>query len=264
METKHIVKYSMGITSAVAASIVIEQYGKADTILLFNDTKEEAPDCYRFGREVANYLGVAITERSDGRSVSQVFIDEGILGNNRMTPCSRILKQEQGNKFIEELLDQDFNVIVYEGMTSPDDDHRLAGRRAAHAALGVDITFPLIERGLNKDDCKQIITHCWGIKLSDSYDHFDHDNCLNRGCVKGGLAYWGLLYLYKRDSWERAAAEEERFNHSILSTFRYGEYPASSLRNLLQRSIKAARKWERDRAQGSLLPLMNAPCICAA
>lgn len=259
---KHVIHYSFGITSAVTASLVLKEQGKENSVLLFHDTKEEADDCYRFGREVAAYLGMGVTDRSDGRSVTQLFKDEKFLGNNRNTPCSRQLKQEQGNRYTEELIEAGYTVTIYEGMTSPDDNHRLAGRRAAFADLGADVRFPLIEHKLSKADCKRIVTECWGIKLSNSYDHFEHDNCLNRGCVKGGLAYWGLLYLYRRNVWEKAAAEEEEFGHSILSSSRYGAYPSSSLRALQQRSVLAARNWEARKAQGDLLPLMVQPCVC--
>jgi hypothetical protein len=262
---KHVVKFSMGITSAVAAYYVIQEHGKEDTILLFHDTKEEADDCYRFGREVASYLGMPITERSDGRSVSQLFVDEGFLGNHRITPCSRKLKQEQGNRYIEELLASGHDVTAYEGMALPDDAQRLPGRRDAHDRLGIAVRFPLIEQGLGKEDCRRIVTECWGIRLSSSYEHFDHDNCLNRGCVKGGLAYWGLLYLYRREVWEKAAAEEDSFpGQTIMSPSRYGDYPACTLRNLVERSVTAARKWEAKRGTGGQLPLLVAPCVCAA
>ncbi len=259
---KHVIHYSFGITSAVTASLVIKEKGKENTILLFHDTKEEANDCYRFGREVAAYLGMSITEKSDGRSVTQLFKDEKYLGNNRNTPCSRVLKQEQGNRYVKEFIECGYDVTIYEGMTSPDDNHRLTGRRAAFADLGADVRFPLIEQHLSKDDCKRIVIECWGIRLSDSYNHFEHDNCLNRGCVKGGLAYYGLLYLYKHEAWKKAAAEEEEFGHSILSSERYGAFPKSSLRMLQQRSIIAAHNWEARRAQGDLLPLMVQPCVC--
>lgn len=262
---KHIVKYSRGRTSAVMASLVIEEHGRENTIFLSCDTKEEAPDCYRFGDEVAAFLKMPITVIADGRSVTQLFIDQKMLGNNRMTSCSRILKQEIGDKYIRDLIDKGFDITAYEGMSLPDDAHRISGRREVHANLGVEIRFPLIERGLTSDDCTKIITSCWGIKLSESYEHFGHDNCLARGCVKGGLAYWGLLALYKPEVWEKAACEEDFFGHCILSTSRYGKYPDGSLRSMKERSIAAARKHEAAKKKGlDTLPLLITPCSCAA
>lgn len=262
-DTKHVVKFSMGKTSAVAASLVVSEYGKDNTILLFYDTKEEADGCYRFGGEVAEYLGMPITTIADGRSVTELFVEKKMLGNNRMTPCSKILKQDVGDRYIAKLLES-HDVVTYEGMSRPDDNHRLAGRRDVAASLGVEIRFPLVEHGLSSSDCERIITECWGIRLSDSYEHFQHDNCLKRGCVKGGLAYWGLLALYKPEVWEKAAREEESFGHCILSTHRYGKFPSGSLRALKDRSIIAARKHEIAKARGNELPLFVAPCICAA
>lgn len=264
MTVKHVVKFSMGKTSAVAASLVIAEYGKENTIFLFYDTKEEADDCYRFGREVADYLGMPITIIADGRSVTELFLGKKMLGNNRMTPCSSILKQDVGDNYIAGL-SKDFDVISYEGMARPDDNHRLAGRREVAARSGIEIRFPLIEHGLSSADCERIITKCWGIRLSDSYEHFQHDNCLKRGCVKGGLAYWGLLALYKPEVWEKAAKEEEFFGHCILSSHRYGKFPIGSLRALKERSIIAAHKYELRKQQGETTePLLVAPCVCAA
>lgn len=259
---KHIVKFSRGVTSAVMAEIVVKRYGKLDTLLVTHDTLEEHEDTYRFGDDVAAYLGMPIIEISDGRSVTQVFRDEGMLGNNTMTPCSRILKQEIGDRFIKTIIDSGDDAAVYVGMTE-DEKRRLPGQREAYRKLGAEVYFPLIEAGLDKDACKQIVIECWGLRLPSTYEHFDHANCLATGCVKGGLAYWGLMYLYNRSGWEQRAALEDEFQQTILKYTRYGKYPEGSLRNMLSRCIAEARRWEKNRAQGKMLPLMNAPCVCA-
>ena len=45
---KHIVFFSSGAASYVAAKIVCEKYGKKDTLLLFADTTIEDKDNYSF------------------------------------------------------------------------------------------------------------------------------------------------------------------------------------------------------------------------
>lgn len=98
MPRADIVGFSRGITSSVVAYLVAKEF-PASVILLFHDVKEEPVDNDRFGQAVSAYLGVPITEDSDGRSVSELFEDTGMLGNNRWTPCSRKLKQERSLAF---------------------------------------------------------------------------------------------------------------------------------------------------------------------
>jgi 3'-phosphoadenosine 5'-phosphosulfate sulfotransferase (PAPS reductase)/FAD synthetase len=76
---KVVVGFSGGVTSAWCAGWALRQYPRDEIVLLWHDTKEEHPDTYRFLREMAAALGLPITERSDGRSVTQVFRDEGFL-----------------------------------------------------------------------------------------------------------------------------------------------------------------------------------------
>lgn len=265
MKTKHVVKWSRGITSAVVGSLVVQEQGRENTLFVSHNTQVEHPDTYRFGVECAAYLGMPIVDVSDGRSPAQVFRDEKFLGNNRLTMCSRVLKQEQGDEFITGLVCIGFDVVVYVGFTA-DEMRRVPEQREAYRKLGADVRFPLIEAGLDKDDCKRIVTDCWGITLPWSYLHFDHSNCLGDGggCVKGGLEYMGLLYLYQRPAWENLAALEDEFKQTILKYTRYGKYPDGSLRNMLPRCIAKAKKYEQEKRQGNLIPLMNAPCVCAA
>ena len=64
---KHIVLFSGGIQSSYVAYLICQQ--EKDVIFLFHDTVTEPDDNYRFRREVSNYLGVGITEQSDGRNI---------------------------------------------------------------------------------------------------------------------------------------------------------------------------------------------------
>lgn len=98
-----VVGFSGGVTSAWCAGWALEHFPREEVVLLFHDTKEEHPDTYRFLREMAAALEMPITERSDGRSVTEVFRDEGFLGNNQNAMCSRILKQQQGDRYLDEL-----------------------------------------------------------------------------------------------------------------------------------------------------------------
>jgi len=81
------------------AKYVADKYGKENTILLFHDTKSEHPDSYRFREQVAKYVGVPITEVSDGRDLWELINDNKSLPSSFIPFCTRILKFEQGEKF---------------------------------------------------------------------------------------------------------------------------------------------------------------------
>lgn len=60
---KHIVCFSGGHSSAIAAVEVVRKYGAENTILLNHDLcpRTEDADIKRFKQEVSNYLGIPIT-----------------------------------------------------------------------------------------------------------------------------------------------------------------------------------------------------------
>lgn len=253
-----VVGFSRGITSAVTAWFVAQEHPET-TILLFHDPGEEPEDNERFAAEVCAYIGIPITDYSDGRTVSQVFDDEGTLGNNRMTPCSRILKQEMSRRFILGQLDAGKLVTLSFGFHAKEYD-RWSKARQRYADIYVEVDAPLIRRDLTKNDCLRIVAQEWGIRPPLSYDHYDNANC--RGCVKGGLAYWGQVYLFDREKWEERAAQEDEYGHTILHS-RYGGYPQGSLRNMLPRCLELAAKWREKRAKDEHFPLIEAPCACS-
>ena len=98
-----VVGFSGGVTSAWAAGWALESFPKEQVVFLFHDTKEEDADTYRFIHEMIANLGHPLTERSDGRSVVEVFDDENAIANNRMAFCSRILKAEQRDRYFAEV-----------------------------------------------------------------------------------------------------------------------------------------------------------------
>lgn len=230
---KHVVKFSGGVASAVMAKIVANE--QSNVILLYHSTKTEPPDNDRFRKEVATYIGLPITEVSDGRDIWEVFEDEKFLGNQRLAPCSRILKQEIGDTWIKENLP----CKVYFGYTI-EEKRRAQQITSRIETLGASVGFPLIEQGLSKDDCFRQVKS-WGVRLPQMYSWAGHANCVP--CVKGGLAYWGEVYLNAPDAWEKAAAAEEKFGRQILKTSRYG-----TLREELPHCLELAAK-RRDKKE---------------
>lgn len=65
---KHIVMYSGGVGSFIAAELVAKRYGTDDLVLLFADVLMEDEDLYRFNGDVERYLGVKLTTICEGRN----------------------------------------------------------------------------------------------------------------------------------------------------------------------------------------------------
>ena len=99
---KHIIFFSGGITSYCAAKRVIKKYGKENVILLFTDTKIEDKDLYRFLDEASVKLETKLIKIAEGRTPYEIYKDMKFLGNNRIAPCSHILKQKTAQKYIKE------------------------------------------------------------------------------------------------------------------------------------------------------------------
>ena len=227
-----VVGFSGGVTSAWCAGWALRTYPREEVVLLWHDTKEEDPDTYRFLHEMAAALAMPITERSDGRSVTQLFRDEGMLGNGQNTMCSRILKAEPGTQYVAELRAQGFEVTKVIGYSAKEPLRvtKMVGRCAAD---GISVRFPVIEEGVTKQDCADWCLCTMGIRPSVQYEHFDHANC--RGCVKGGRAYWLKTHEVYPDVFEQRASLEEEFGHTII---RGGNREHPTLRQLVQIGLK--------------------------
>jgi len=244
----HIVAFSGGLASAVVAKIVSDKVG---VTLLFHDTKSEPEDNNRFRFEVSQYLGIPITEISEGRNIWQLFKDSGYLGNARNTMCSRILKQELSMKYCKEHKP----CVIYFGFTV-DEYRRAQNVLSRYAQKGIEAKFPLIEQQISKEECRHRIENCWGIRPPAMYEHFNHANCMP--CIKGKLGYWGLVYKYEHEAWDRAVQAEREHGHTILTDGR-------SLLVAKDDCIRVAENQEGKRNAGELQEsLFEYPCECVA
>ena len=75
--------------------------------------------------------------------------------------------------------------------------------------------FPLIEKGLSKQDCHAMLENL-GIKRPIMYDMgYPNNNCI--GCVKGGMGYWNKIRKYFPEVFERRAKLERDLNCSCIN-----------------------------------------------
>lgn len=213
-DTKRVVVgYSGGVTSAWCLAWALQRYPRTDVVALYHDTKREDADTYRYLHEMADRLGIAITERSDGRSVEDVEDDEGAIANNRMAFCSRILKTEQKDKYFAELRAAGISEIVSVLGFSAHEEQRVQRATARAWAGRYVVRFPLIETGTTKQQCVDW-SHGLGVRVPAMYAWSDHANCV--GCRRGGKAYWLAVKRERPDVFEAMKQREAEKGHTVL------------------------------------------------
>ncbi len=210
----HVAMYSGGASSAYVAYHMVQTHGRENCILFFTNTLWEHEDNYRFMHEVADYLGMDITYRTDGRTPEQVFYDYRFMGNSRLAKCSEELKVRQTVVFLEELRDQQgLEPVLYFGI-GRHEQHRAENLKEfyEHVPLEpVETRFPLISTFREEVDAKRIIEEDWGIKLPIMYElGFTHANCGGR-CVRGGFQHYAQLYKTWPDTYREQEEMEEQF-----------------------------------------------------
>jgi len=200
---QHVVMFSGGVGSWMAAKRVAEKHGTDNLILLFADTLIEDEDLYRFLDEAAANVGGKLIKVAEGRDPWQVFFDVRFLGNSRVDPCSRILKREFLRRWLDEHCDP-ASTTVYLGIDWTE-AHRF--ERAQRYWVPWRVEAPLCEPPyLLKDDMLALL-RAEGIRPPRLYElGFSHNNC-GGFCVKAGQAHFALLY---RTMPERYLYHEQR------------------------------------------------------
>lgn len=224
---KHIVCYSGGHSSAIAAVEVVRKYGKENVILLNHDlcSRSEDADVKRFKREVSNYLGVPITYANmpgwEEKDQFDVCIDLGIFtGRPGKALCTHKLKTEPFHKWLTENYPskvgelRDDVRIVYGFDTS--ETTRITRRVGIMAAMGYETEFPLLWENRTIIDTEEI-----GIKRPITYEIFNHANCI--GCLKAGKQHWFVVYCLYPNTWEKAKKAEAEIGYSILKNMYLSE-----------------------------------------
>lgn len=187
---KHIVLFSGGLGSYFTTKRLIERgISRQDIILLFNDTKVEDEDLYRFLKDATDKLEIPLTDFSDGRTIWDVFKDRNFLSNSRVDHCSQYLKRTMSRRFIKNQFKPN-DVIIYLGF---DWTEMNRFEKAQKAWLPYRIESPLCEPPyIDKEDMKQMLADD-GIELPRLYRMgFAHNNC-GGGCVKAGIGHFAKL-----------------------------------------------------------------------
>lgn len=228
-----IVGYSGGVTSAWCADWALRTYPREEVVLLFHDTREEDADTYRFLRQMAEHLRHPMTEKSDGRSVTEVMRDEGMLASNLRSFCSRILKAEQFDKYRKALVADGVTEIVKVMGFTAREYKRIQRHTMIAERNGFTVRFPLVENRLSKQDCADWCVRV-GVPPPAMYAWSDHANC--PGCVRGGRAYWLAVKEHRPDVWAQRVALEAEFGHTFNNGISLVELSVRGLKRRVNRT----------------------------
>jgi len=207
-------------------------------VLLFADTMIEDQDLYRFLDEGADAIGGELIKIADGRTIWELFKDEGFVGNTRVDICSRVLKRDLLNNWRKEHCDPE-TTITHFGIDWSE-SHRFTRLIDRHAPW--QVSAPLCEPPfLTKADQLAQLDE-YGIAPPRLYElGAPHNNC-GGGCVKAGMAHWRWLLRALPEvyaEWERN--EQEMRDHlgrqdiAILRDRRGGVSTPITLRELRER-----------------------------
>lgn len=237
---KHIIQFSGGAASSFVAKYIVDKYGRENCILLFNDTKAECKDSYRFRKQVSEYIGMEITEVSDGRDLWQVIEDNNCLPSDRFPFCTRILKQEPSEKFLKNFKEE---YILYNGF-GVEEWRRIQRSRARAESLGRTVKSPLYDLKISSEEVKRIIREDWKICLSEAYKYLSHNNCIP--CFKAGKGHFKAVARYYPEEFEKACKAEEEIGYTVFEDITLAQLREQSLSQLDLFSIEE-----------------SIPCMCA-
>lgn len=223
----HIVSVSFGVASVVAADIVIQRQGRENVVLWFADTCWEDEDLYRFKHDCLNRWGGDVVLSQGNRRPPDIWVEERIVPNRSVCPCSRVLKIEPFKKFLTGFFYKP--VIVHLGMDWGDERRgRCASPRRNYEKLsGVIVHYPLLD--MPEFDLFAEV-QSWGIRPPRMYAMgFPHNNCGGR-CPRQGKREWIRLREHFPERfeemliWENWARSQNdaRMNRAFLKSRRGG------------------------------------------
>lgn len=206
--TRHLVWFSAGAASAVAAKLTLADYGHDNTVLAYADPGSEHPDNARFIADCETWFDHPVTMLRSPRyrDTWQVWEERRFIVGPTGALCTAELKKKARFAF------QRPDDIQVFGYTT---EERRRASRFREQNPEIALICPLIDRDLTKNDCLAIVDRA-GIALPVMYRlGYHNNNCI--GCPKGGMGYWNKIRVDFPDSFDRMARLERDLGHSILS-----------------------------------------------
>ena len=191
--------FSTGVSSFIATYIEKDNIDK----IMYTHIEDQHPDTMRFLRDCEKALGKEIEIlQSPYRNVSNVIKQFRFINSPYGAKCTQILKKRVRKEWEYTHKNEDLTYIW-----GYDIEERNRADRISESMPQFKHKFPLIERGLKKEDCHGISREL-GIKRPAMYDlGYKNNNCI--GCVKGGMGYWNRIRIDFPEVF-KARAEQER------------------------------------------------------
>lgn len=212
-QPKHVVMFSTGVGSYLAAVRVVEQHGAEGVTLLFTDTRGttgiehdgEDADNYRFLAECATDLaGCELVHLRGPESPWDVYRRRRRIGSPQVASCSVELKQRPARDWLAAHCPDPCGTTIHIGIDWTE-AHRIPAVERAYAPRPV--SFPMTQPPYLDKPAMLRTTRARGIEPPRLYDlGFGHANC-GGFCVRAGQAQFALLL---RTMPERYAYHEAR------------------------------------------------------
>lgn len=210
--------WSAGITSAVACKIALELYDNVRIFYIKINSAHE--DNERFKKDCEKWYGQKIEDIQSSKFKDQfeVIKATGAVNTPEGAPCTGVLKKD-----VRFQLEKKYSLALFntEYITSQVWGYEFEKKQINRAIRhGMEYRehqqlFPLIEKGLDKDECAGILNSN-GIALPVMYLlGFGNNNCI--GCVKGGKGYWNLIRIHFPNIFSLMAKTEREVGYSCIN-----------------------------------------------
>jgi len=210
--------WSAGVTSAVACKAALELYENVE--LYYIETGKAHDDNKRFKSDCEKWYGVEIKTLQNSKGYKHpidVIRKTRYVNGPDGARCTLELKKQVRYELEEKFMLSLFNDTIIENQVWGFEWDRKQVNRAIRFIEQYPATkplFPLIEKGLNKDQCAGIIMSA-GIELPEMYKlGYPNNNCI--GCVKGGKAYWNKIRIDFPDVFDEMAKVEREVGNSCI------------------------------------------------
>lgn len=210
--------WSAGVTSAVACKMALEMYDDVELFYIHINTAHQDND--RFLADCQKWYGkkIHIIKSRECADQFEVIEKTGAINTPHGAPCTKILKKEVRYELESKYSASLFNeYVIVNQIWGFEFDKKEINRAIRHGQQypNTNSLFPLIEKGIDKDQCAGILLNA-GIDLPTMYIlGFGNNNCI--GCVKGGKGYWNLIRIHFPMTFKRMAEIERKKGYTCIN-----------------------------------------------
>lgn len=181
---------------------------------IYIDIADQHEDSLRFIKDCEKAIGkeIKILRSKEYRSVEECVLVFGGFKNsiNGFSPCTNWLKKRVRKEWESEHKDYD---LTYVWGFDLKEKHR--AERTIESNPQARHEFPLIDRGLSKEEVHGFFEREFNFKRPKMYDMgYPNNNCI--GCVKGGMGYWNRIRKDFPQVFKERAELERKVGYSIL------------------------------------------------